>query len=145
MNRPTVTDEMIREAAMQVAEVYYPDFKDAAVEAILRQYSYPMDGYELAKQLDRWESWDTTRDDVDAMDEIDDKVERRLRDAVGVWGQAFPMEPPFPLGTRITRGVIDHIYEHQPAVYAVKEDGCTSASRFLLIKFEDAVAIKEAA
>lgn len=138
MKRPTVTDEMIREAATQVAEVYYPDFKGAAVDAILRQYSHPMDGYELAKQLDRWESWDTTRDDVDTLDEIESKVERMLRDAEKAWGQAFPMEPPFPTGARITRGVIDHIYEHRPATYAVKEDGCTRPSRYLLITFEDA-------
>lgn len=142
MKRPTVTDEMIRQAATEVAEVYYADFKDTAVESILAEYSYPMDGYELAKNLDRWHSWDATRDDVDNLDEIDCKVERMLRAAEKEWGQAFPMDPPFPVGTRITRGVIDHIYEHKPAVYAVKEDGCTREGRFLLIKFEDA---KEAA
>lgn len=138
MNRPTVTEEMVRQAATEVAEVYYSDFKDTAVEAILRQYSYPMDGYELAKNLDRWESWDNTRDDVDTLDEIDCKVDRLLREAVKAWGVAFPMEPPFPVGHRITHGVIDHIYEHRPATYAVKEEGCTKPSRYLLIKFEDA-------
>jgi succinate-semialdehyde dehydrogenase/glutarate-semialdehyde dehydrogenase len=43
-------------------------------------------------------------------------------------------------GMGIKEGVIEGIYEHQPAYYRVKENGCTQDKRWLLIRFEDAVA-----
>ena len=143
--RPTITDEMILEAAMKVVPQVIgrnaaPEDIANAAESIVRVYNYPMDGYELAKELDSREYWDIKRDDVDQLDAMDTIVDRALREAEKAWFAATPVEPPFPVGTRITCGVIAGIYEYQPAYYRVKEDGCQNPTRFLLVKFENAKA-----
>lgn len=143
MKRPTVTDEMIRAAILEVApSVAGSDASEIEIEnvadSIGRVYRHHMDGYELAKALDKWEGWDTTREDCDELDRIDMLVDRRQREAEKAWFAANPVEPPHPVGTTITRGVITGVYGHQPAYYLVKEHGCTQEGRSLLIRFEDA-------
>lgn len=54
------------------------------------------------------------------------------------WFSENDIQPPLPIGTRIKQGVIAGIYEHGPAMYLVKEDGCTKDGRHLIIKFENA-------
>lgn len=141
--RPKVTDEIIRAAIMQVApKLAGNDPTDADIasvaDSIQRVYRRYMDGFELAKELDRYESWDATREDADELDSVDMFVGRALREAEKQWFAANPVEPPLPIGAKTTRGVIASIYEYQPAYYCVKEEGCDVPSRFLLIKFEDA-------
>ena len=141
--RPTVTDEMIRAVILQVApKVAGRDASEGEIEAVAdsiqRVYEHPMDGFDLATALSRRECWDVTRDEADEMDAIESRISYALREAEKQWFAANPVEPPFPIGTKITRGTISGIYEYQPAYYTVKETGCTNAGRFLLIKFEDA-------
>jgi len=102
-------------------------------------YQPGMDGYELAKELDKNAYWDSSREEMEALDEVDYLVERAVAQAVKAWAEEFKPEPPLPVGTRVERGVITGIYDYTPATYLVKEDGCTNDSR-RLIKFEDAVA-----
>jgi hypothetical protein len=134
---------MIRTAIMKVAPKLAGDMPsqsdiESVADSIQRVYRRYMDGFELAKELDRRESWDTTRDEMEELDAIDSEVGRLQRAAEKQWGIDHPVEPPLPVGAMTTRGVIDSIYEHQPAYYCVKENGCTEPSRYLLIKFEDA-------
>lgn len=135
MKRPEITKEIILEAAKHIAERL-----DGDAETIATHYRYPMDGYELARELDRYASWDLTMADVEELDEMTSIVGRLHREAEKKWGEEHPMQPPLPVGAEIKEGVIAGIYEHQPACYRVKEHGCTQVGRFLLIRFENAVA-----
>lgn len=133
--RPRADKAMILAACTVVAEKISGD-----AETIAQHYRRHMDGFELAKELDKYASWDTTRDDMEALDEIDYLVDRAEELAVKAWVEEFNPQPPLPIGTRVKQGVITRIYEHSPATYCIKEDGCTNDTRSLLIKFEDAVA-----
>ena len=135
--RPKADKVMILAACTLVAEKINGD-----AETIAKHYRRHMDGFELAKELDKYASWDTTRDDMEALDEVDYLVDRAEGLAVKAWAEEFKPEPPLPIGTRVKQGVITRIYEHTPATYCVKEDGCTNDTRSLLIKFEDAVAVR---
>lgn len=53
------------------------------------------------------------------------------------------IQPPHAIGTRITRGVIAGVSQHDPAAYLVKEDGCTNPHRHLLVNFEDADTVND--
>ena len=133
--RPKADKAMILAACTVVAEKINGD-----AETIAQHYRRHMDGFELAKELDKYAYWDTTRDDMEALDEVDYLVDRAEELAVKAWAEEFKPEPPLPIGARVKQGVITRIYEHTPAMYCVKEDGCTNDTRSLLIKFEDAVA-----
>ena len=135
MKRPTITQEMITEAAYVVAAKV-----DGDAETIASHYRHPMDGYQLARELDRYCGWEPTMSDVEELDCMSSIVGDLYRKAEKEWGAAYPMQPPFPVGAAIKEGVIEGIYEHQPAYYRVKENGCTRDKRWLLIRFEDAVA-----
>ncbi len=146
--RPTVTDEMIRAAIMKIAPklVGYTnpteDDLESVADSVARVYHRYMDGFEIAKELDRYEGWDTTRQEMEELDAVDMEVDRAHRAAEKQWGIDNPMTPPLPIGAKTSRGVIASIYEHQPAYYCIKETGCTDPGRHLLMKFED---VREAA
>lgn len=133
--RPRADKAMILVACSVVAEKINAD-----AATIAEHYRRHMDGFELAKELDKYAYWDTTRDDMEALDEVDYLVNRAEELAVKAWAEEFKPEPPIPVGTRIKEGVITGIYDYTPATYLVKEDGCTDDSRHRIIKFEDALA-----
>jgi hypothetical protein len=135
MERPKVTKEMILEAATKIAERL-----DGDAETIAEYYEHPMDGYQLAKELDRNAYWDLTMSDVEELDCMRGIVDQLHRAAEKKWVAENNIQPPLPIGTRITRGVIDSVCSYSAARYRVKEDGCTQDGRFLLIRFEDAKA-----
>ncbi len=136
MERPKITKEMILEAAKQVAE----NLEDGDAESIAENYEHPMDGYQLARELDRNTHWDLTMSDVEELDCMHGIVDRLHGEAEKKWFAENDIPPPLPIGATIKEGVIDGIYEHAPARYKVKETGCTTAGRFLIVKFENAVA-----
>lgn len=136
--RPRANSDMVRKAAELVA----PKVRHISADEIVRQYRHPMDGYELAKELNHWESCDVSREDMETLDEVEWKVDELLDAAVKEWFETNDIQPPLPIGTRIKEGVITGIYEHGVATYKVKENGCTDDSRYLLIKFEKAVAVE---
>lgn len=140
--RPTVTDGMVIEAAL----TEYPELAEA--ESIAEHFHRHMDGYELAKELDRSAWWDCNRDDVDKLDNVSSKVERLLVEAERAWCIAHDIQPDLPVGTRLRlpRGGVGEITgiasSHSPASYLVKEEGQddeVSGNRRYIIKFEDAV------
>jgi len=137
--RPKITDQMINGAADLVAHKVGGNAED-----IVAQYKHPMDGYELAKELERWCSWDIKRDDIDDLDEMQWLVRQAHETAIKQWVVGFDIQPTLPVGTKITRGVIAGISDRFDARYKVKENGCTQDGRYLLIKYEDAEIVEGA-
>ena len=135
MERPKITKEMILEAAAKIAERL-----DGDADTIAEHYSHPMDGYQLARELDRYAYWDLTMSDVEELDGMSSIVDKLHRDAEKKWLAENDVQPPLPIGTAIQEGVIDSVCTYSAATYRVKENGCTKDGRFLLIRFEDAVA-----
>lgn len=135
MNRPKITDEMILEAAQQIAEKL-----DGDAATIAEHFRPHMDGYELARELDRWCGWDLTMSDVEELDCMSSIVDQLQRDAEKKWFAENDIKPPLPIGTHITRGVIEGLCDHSPGKYLVKENGCTQQGRWLLVNYEDAIA-----
>ncbi len=135
MNRPKVTQETIAVAANLVAAKI-----DGDASAIAACYRHPMDGYALAKELERQAFWDLTMSDVEELDCMSGIVYELQRDAEKKWASENDIQPPFPSGTKLTCGVIGGICDHAAAKFLVKEPGCTQDGRWLLVNFEDAVA-----
>lgn len=94
--RPDVTDEIIAAAVEKVALSTSLDASD-----ILREYSYPMDGFRLAKELIR-DHIDVDRDDIDELDNIDYEVRSRVDEQVREWVKQHNIQPPLPIGAKVT-------------------------------------------
>lgn len=135
-SRPTVTKQMYAEAAAALAKRNRWD--DGQADDLASVYEHHMNGYELAKELERSCGWDIDASDVDALDDMFSEVQRVHQNACVIWAQENNIQPPLPVGTMTTRGEIAGIYEHGPATYRIREHGETKEGRFLLVKFEDA-------
>jgi hypothetical protein len=140
--RPKIDNDMVLTAAKVVAErMGVSDIVDTA-ESIAAEYSWPMDGFELAKALDRWQSWDTTRSDMEELDAMNTLVRKSLEKAEQDWFERNRPRPPFEVGARIRwrdiTGKIDGIYEHGPAKYLVIPDNSTIGDGRYIVNFEDA-------
>lgn len=135
--RPVVTNDMIREAAKPVAEAL-----DGDLESIVSQYTHPMDGYELAKDLENYCCWEVSRQQLDELDEVEGNVNVLLLAAEKRWAEENNIQPPFPIGAMTTIGVITDVFEYRPATYLIKVhgqiDSPISRSR-RVVKFEDVV------
>lgn len=143
--RPAVTDDMKRAAATElVNEQVWPD---ACIEDIVSEFTPGMDGFDLAKNLDKWKGWSTSRSDMEALDDMETKVDELLRAAEKTWVSEYDVQPPLPIGTRVKHrhvtGVITGICDHWSARYLVKEDGQddeSAAYRRVILTFEAAEA-----
>ncbi len=138
MERPKVTPEMITQAAQKLADENGWDAEQ--VGDVAKHWGAFMNGYELAKELDTYCSWDIDVSDVEALDCVADAVREIHRQACLTWVKEYDVKPPLPIGTMTTRGEITGIYEHDAACYKVRENGETNESRRLIVKFEDARA-----
>jgi hypothetical protein len=127
--RPRVTQEIIN-AAAAASHATHNNFP---ANDISRTYTHPMDGYELAKELETYRNWDVDFDVCETLNEFQDYVEAKHLTICKEWAKTI--DPPFPIGTRIKEGVIDRVYEHAPATYAVQVDG-EKENQKLLVKFE---------
>ena len=136
MPRPTVTKEMIKIAAKEVCA----RIRDTDPEDVAECYSYPMDGYQLAKALEQKFCWDIQVEDVSDLDAMDYVVRAKLADAEKEWATRENITPKLQPGTAISCGVIVGVSNYSVAAYKVKEHGCTNSSRYLLVRFEDAEA-----
>ncbi len=140
--RPKFDGAMKLEAAKIVAAKMAVTDIEGTAESITEEYSYPMDGFELAKKLDKWQSWDTTRDDMEALDEMDSLVSAALGQAEKEWFQRNNIEPTLAIGTRIqwrdVIGEITGISDYGHAKYLVKPDVSAIGAGRYLVNFEDA-------
>lgn len=132
--RPTITQAMILEAAQKVAD----QIADLDAKTIADGYMYPMDVYQLMREIDDY--GDLAMSDVEELDAMDGIVTSLLLEAEKKWAAEHHMQPPFPIGADIKQGVIVGFYEYRPACYRVKERGCTQDGRYLIVRFESAVA-----
>lgn len=143
--RPTATKEMILAAAQVVAEKI-----DADAETIAEHYRPGMDGYELAKELDKWAYWDTSREDMEALDEVDWLVSAAVAKAEKEWVAEHNIQPPVPVGYRVQCdvrkevGTITGVCTRGAARYLIKPDGqddATAGERRWLCKFEQVTPV----
>ena len=141
---PTRTTEMVKAAATAYIERHslnhWGEVADVARD-ISKAWHVGMDGYELAKELERNFYWGSlSLQDAEDLDGIGWAVRDAEEEARKAWVLAWDIKPPYPVGTEITRGVIASVHEYSAATYNVKENGCTQDGRFLLVKFENAKA-----
>ena len=132
MKRPTVTRAMVLAAAHKIGGV----IGDEWAEDIADKYRLHMDGYELAREIDSY--GDLSMQDVEELDRIPSLVDQSLRAAEKQWAAENNITPKLEIGTVISNGVIAGVCEYSAARYLVKEHGCTTKGRYLLMKFEDA-------
>lgn len=140
LERPKVNYAIKLEAAKKISEM----MEDANPETIADLYHGYMDGYELARELDRACGWDITAHDVDILDCMSTEVDAQHEAVCKKWFEDNDIQPPLEIGTKITRGVITGICEYRVAKYLVKEDDLPDAetgNRRLLVRFEDALAL----
>ena len=132
MKRPTVTREMVLAAAHKIGGV----IGDEWAETIADNYRQHMDGYQLARAIDS--CGDLSMQDVEELDRIPSLVDQSLGAAEKQWVAENNITPKLEIGTAVSKGVIAGVCEYSAARYLVKEHGCTTKGRYLLMKFEDA-------
>lgn len=158
--RPTrLTDEMRMAAAMETAKDVRRDcfdFRDETIEALAQdiaaeaRYEH-MDGYELAKQLDRHRGWSPDAAVVEALDNWSINARHELDRAQKAWREATNPQPAFKAGDRVllkdgkTGEITDADYKHGIAQYLVKVDGDEAAEgtsqRRRIVNYEDAAEV----
>lgn len=143
---PKRTDAMVKAAVL--AYINRNGFEwghpDQASADIAKAYFDGMDGYELAKSLERDHGWgDLCLQDAEDLDSISSVVRDAEEEARAAWVAEWDIQPPLPVGTRITQGVIAGVYKYAAARYEVKKNGCAQDGLHLIVKFEDAVAVAQ--
>lgn len=140
-SRPYADRQMIQEAAEEMALII-----DADAATIARHYSHSMDGYELARELEKYAYWDVDRDMMEKLDEMEAIVDRKLKAAEKQWAEENDIQADLPNGTRVQCrvrkqfGFIDGTYEYGVARYLIRGERQTDDdnSRWI-VKFEDAI------
>lgn len=138
--RPEATEAMILAAAEVVAAKI-----DADAATIAQYYQHPMDGYDLAKELDKHAYWDTSREDMEALDEVESLVSDALKKEVRAWAETLDQTMILPAGVRVRcpargeTGVITGLAgSHSPACYLVCPDSDPDTTMRWVLPYEDA-------
>ena len=135
--RPKITKEMITVAAQEFGKRH--GWSEQEIADIVLCFQPPfMDGYDLAKELGCRCLWDIDAAIVDDLDGLGMNVSALLRKACIDWARDNDIQPPFPVGTTISRGEITGIYQHDGACYEVRAPGETEPSRRYIVRFEEA-------
>ncbi|SQH76968.1 conserved protein of unknown function [Shewanella benthica] len=141
MSRPTLNQAMKLEAANKTAQNLNHD--DVTPEQIAKHYDLHMDGFELAKVLERDCDHDLTFDDVEVLEQMSGYASDVLRNAEKQWVIDNDIQPPLAIGTKTTQGTITGIYQYGAAKYLVKPYGQSDevcGTKRLVINFENAFA-----
>lgn len=124
-----IADELIRGGMETETE------REEIIDDILGVYRDGMDGYQIAKALDR-KSWDCDLNMVEMLDGLPSAISQLLDVVVKKWAEENPMEPPHPDGTVVKTphgiGPIESVYADKPHSFLVLIDG-----RRLIVAFED--------
>ena len=139
MKRPEITKEIIEEAARKIVTAMGLDEEHVADIVEVYNHSWRMDGYEIAKALDDEFHWHIDMDAVVELDGIGSLIEHLHREACRQWVQENDIQPPYPVGSQLTKGVVTGISDFLPAYYLVQPPDDADSSGRLLIRFEDAV------
>lgn len=142
--RPTViTEAMAQVAADKIAAellAHEPELgpaNEVAADIVkVAGRNLHMDGYEIARDLERYKHWLPDFGMAEILDQYGSLCSAALREAEKRWGAENPMVPPYPIGTIVTTrhgaGPIECIDEYGVHSYIVLVDG-----RHLIIAFED--------
>lgn len=133
--RPEITKEIISIGCKEFAKKF--NYSEYEAKQICQHYSPFDNGYELAKNLDRYCCWQIDLQKVEDLDCVEDYVSNEHKKACKKWFEENDIKPPLPIGSKIKQGVIHSIYEHDVAYYKVKAYDCNQDGRFTLIKFEN--------
>jgi hypothetical protein len=143
-----LTDAMLREAGAMVIRQFVKDGSlpakelDEAICDLLSvtRHDRHMDGYEIAKILERYHHWTCNRDMLEIFDEFSINCGTLLEKAEIEWAAENPMGPPFPIGTTVKtphgNGQIEKVSKWHVARYIVGIEG-----RHLVVMFEDVSAV----
>lgn len=139
-----IADELLKDGHIGESEFEY------AVKDIAKHGRTYMDGYKLARELDRYEAWDCALQMVEILDGYASVAQAEIRSAQKEWVEANNIQPPYPVGARVIatwggrdyHGIVDEIYKYGPAQYCVKADGETGTSR-MIVNFEDCRVVAE--
>lgn len=150
--RPELSEAGQLKAAKMTAELIVRWANHASLNSarlavdIAGQYSGHMNGYELAKELDRHCGYQPDTEMVESLDAMSSYVDDVYKKEIQQWVVDLNIEPPFPEQTPITIGLITAVSTYSPACYEVRRKGDSEDSgRRLIVKFEDAVYAGEAA
>lgn len=124
------------------ADKYCPfdkDDKEQLAEDLAKHWYSGVDMFDLAKDFE-WGCWDVDREFIDSLDLADSHLSTAIRERIKKWGEDNDIDQPLPIGTELDCGVIDSVYEYEPACYCVKmwEEQENPTTR-RLVKWEDAV------
>lgn len=140
MKRPKVTKEIVSGAAVDFCACN--NWTEQQAEDLAEAYldGNFMDGYKLGKALDDDYFWDMDSQTVDTLDGFDRLVREAHKKVCIAWARDNNIQPPLPVGAVTTKGVIAGIHEQDAACFQIIEHGETNATRFLIVRFEDACA-----
>jgi len=138
MKRPEITKAIIIQAAEEIVAALHPSTGIGA-EGIAKCYRHPMDGYGLAKRLEKIGYSGIVTEDVVVLDDMDAAVSRLREEAQMRWAKENDIQPLLPIGTHIKEGVITGVCSYHVATYLVKEGNCPENHPLLFVRFEDAV------
>lgn len=137
--RPSVTDDMVREAARPYAEELDIDLSD-----IVSAYSHPMDGYELAVELIRNHGCDIERPAMEQLDGLGDELSKQHRELTVEWVKGLDQTLILPAGVRVYcpahdgNGTVEGFAgTTRPGSYLIKPDSDPVESRRWVVRFED--------
>lgn len=136
MSRPQLTKELIAATAATFCE--QNGFAHEAAADIASVWGNHMDGYGLAKELERQCGWSPTAQDVEELDGFYDALRNAHRKACIAWARENNIQPPLPIGTMTTRGEITGIYAYDGACYEIRIPGDADPTRRRIMRFEDA-------
>jgi hypothetical protein len=142
---PKCTNALVKSAVLDYIGRHGFEWGDAdqAASDIASEYHFGIDGYQLAKALERDHYWPELglqdAEDLDGVSTVVRDAEELERKA---WAAEWSIKPSLPIGTQIKQGVIAGVYGYGVARYIVKENGCTQDGRHLIVKFEDAQEVE---
>jgi hypothetical protein len=137
MNRPTLTQDMKLVAANKVVEMLNGNEVTAA--QVAQCFQLHMDGFELAKELERECNCDFIFDEVEILDQMNSHAYDVLLQAEKQWALENDIKPPHEIGARTTEGTITGISQYSPASYEIKpygQDDESCGNRRRIVKFE---------
>lgn len=138
--RPALTSEIIEAAAAEFCERNGWD-SGCAADIALVCYDEIMDGYAVAKALERECGWEPTAHDVEVLDCFGDDLRSALRKASIAWARDNNIQPPLPVGSMTTRGEITGICRYDGACYEIRDPNDTDRARRYIVRFEDAIKV----
>lgn len=118
---------------------------DARTQHIAKRGRTNMDGYDLAKHLDLYCSWDCDFQMAEVLDSFSGEARDELAAAEKAWAERNEITAQFAIGTRVQldtgeTGEVTGIYAHGAAKFCIAIDG-DATSGLRIINFEDAHAL----